>query len=64
MLTGPQGSEHRGEPSYAFHFGYGVYKHMNVNVNVKVECYPECVHASVSVLLRLWRLVNSWRLVK
>mgnify|MGYP001324118739 CR=1 FL=1 len=43
------------EPSYAFHFGYGEYKHMNVNVNVnvKVECYPECVNASVSVLLRL-----------
>ena len=39
--------------SYAFHFGYGEYKHMNVNVNVKVECYPECVNASVSVLLRL-----------
>ena len=33
--------------------GYGEYKHMNVNMNVTVECGPECVNASVSVLLRL-----------
>ena len=35
--------------------GYGEYKHVyvNVKVNVTVECGPECVNASVSVLLRL-----------